>query len=1503
MKTLLYNPIFVNPQAYYVFPNLSRVQTQEVDSTKEPANYIGTIEVKTIAYGDTNKVQTFTSTSEIDLVNFSNEWVRISLYTILGSVVLGEWKLGNFEQEEPEEPPYIEPDVLASLCGVWIADQNTNESPTRDTIKNKLKDKGGDFKILNAAYKDNSGYGLYKEDFSSRWYLYEGVNASHNRISLTDSALKNTLWIANRYNDIKDSYYVNITGIPKNGTLVITSPWTILYNGLNKIETSGIESETLGFRIAEESINLDWSKLVIEQIPEYQGAFIADGVDDLIVSEKSTPEILTESNEVTVVTMAVNLQHVGDKRNNFLSSISSYLETVLTETAVDKYSISGYTTTDYASAVNHKNINPILGDKQDYILRSAADSSTRLFNRFGVNGYVAGSAYKVSNVAWYWTFIANKVLTEDQINQVIEYFNLDKYVKPDVLYNVKKQGITNDNHTQFGDKLIDYSGNGRDMQLYNIGWRLDSGIGKYTIDFTSWEKIGSVITSANRFIYNYNSSHYPVAYLKKSFDYIPSFKVSVILKKGRLAYVYVNDSGENVRFYIDRSGTYILPASYNTNTDKNWVLGFLAIIDKDNKVEGTVTQIPEYEGALILDGVNDYGKVDNMPIYKDYTVVVDREILSSGIAGCVASKNNPGAFLMELGTGGANIMSNYSFGAVTSKRVYNKRHFSYQSKYLYNEEAINVGTDNDTSDMWLGTVRDGDNRFSNLVMRSLMCFPYSLSKFLINRQISNNKLFDDNVVELLPVLDINEYKYVRYYNEAQDVQLYYGDYIPKGSTIAIKILMQEHYIVDSATCNGEECEVWDTPTKDLYYIICKNIRKYPQMIKVKTSKYINYEEIIQPYPAYLNFVRLIDDGEEIREIPIKYGHTLADGTKIKVKTITNLLPAMYHIVKYIYNGETLNYKQLTSREFIVQGEDKLEFGVITNYLLDNEPKCILSPEKLKMPNSVYEKLGYIPDISGHGNHGYIYNSAYNELNSGMNSDGSFKLDGVNDYIKLDTLSTGGQQVLMKCKWSKAPTLLYDQRNSNFSGFAVLTTLENDNINPRLAYNGRNLNGDTYIDGTKNKHIETYNLQDIIHNIVVTNDKNIISSTPIIGAGNNNASHSKMSLYTFVLFNEISSPEKIKELNDIIGIDNSKYDVAPPYYYDTYGKTNNTPDRNVLINMGTDGSHDLNLLNFGFNGEDGYCDVTFDGPWNVVTVNRDIYDNKVIIYDLDSVYDHSVNQYNDFIWGKWLTQYNNPKPSNDTPSFYARFNGIPQGGSIAYLYVKEDGTIDKKIMNENYVYYLLPASYNTRYVEKPDALQAAKMGFIAINPWEETSPLVIEVCKGLILDGVNDTLRNTTIPALTDFTCIVKREAIGEQANNSIFMFKGATPTAGGKSNAFLYDYKSAGINNVFSFGQANGGATDVPISYLTKTQCDGRTITAGDGTDAKGLMIGKWDTWWKGAFYKMLLWNKTLNNLTINMMKNLIEEDNIIDINSPIFKEPEGGAKNLNLNLSQKLQP
>lgn len=89
MKTSLYNPIFINPQAYYVFPQLYNIIPK--DDFVETAIFSGMLIVKDLD-NQSNKV-IFKNTREIDLSSLSGKSIEISQYTDLGSTVLGRWRL------------------------------------------------------------------------------------------------------------------------------------------------------------------------------------------------------------------------------------------------------------------------------------------------------------------------------------------------------------------------------------------------------------------------------------------------------------------------------------------------------------------------------------------------------------------------------------------------------------------------------------------------------------------------------------------------------------------------------------------------------------------------------------------------------------------------------------------------------------------------------------------------------------------------------------------------------------------------------------------------------------------------------------------------------------------------------------------------------------------------------------------------------------------------------------------------------------------------------------------------------------------------------------------------------------------------------------------------------------------------------------------------------------------------------------------------------------------
>ena len=572
----------------------------------------------------------------------------------------------------------------------------------------------------------------------------------------------------------------------------------------------------------------------------YYGAFVTDGIDDLITSTKSATEMLDGSNEITVVSMIHQIKTNSDvTRNNWFFTPVSYLENRVVENKTGKTGIYGYTSTNVTNA-QISDITPILGDKNDYTLYSKIEDGDRDY--FTVEGFQNQGIWYVSSIAWYWTIIANKVLTTDQINQVIAYFNLDRTLNPDILCNTIKQGITNENHAEFGDKLIDFSGNGRDIQLNNLAWKGDSGIGKY--NFSNINTIAS-----NRFegAVTTNKCHFTKKLTNTTNNFCDlvvispnepiKFKVSG-LSDGRKLFV-ANKSGSGSNYNFD-NGEHEVSLSFAEGVGQNNPFGVTGDI---GDIDVTVEFIPSHAGALCLDGVNDFGKVTGMPIYKDYTFIAEREFLNETFPNqvCLASKSkiaeegeNGGAFIVD-NISVNSIINPYSFYKVTSLPNLNTfdRQIVFQSKYKYLDKDIVAGTATDSDTLWLGTFRDNDSRFANAAIYFLMSFPYSMSEFLIERQLKKHKLgtLYPNMVEFRPIVKSNlPYSSISY-------SVNPGEYISVDSMVTITVtLPNTSDKLMEVSCNAIS-DISISGDNGVYEITGKVV-KSPQKINLVISSYL-----------------------------------------------------------------------------------------------------------------------------------------------------------------------------------------------------------------------------------------------------------------------------------------------------------------------------------------------------------------------------------------------------------------------------------------------------------------------------------------------------------------------------------------------------------------------------------------------------------------------------------------------------------------------------------------
>lgn len=1506
------------------------------------------------------------------------------------------------------DKPYFPPELKARMIGVWTNYGKKNTDADRNIIKNKIPNAGGDLEILNAAYKLNSGFGKYSEDFTTWTKGSKITSVDSESFDFVTNVNWNLLYYKSNIGKDIPSFKVHIklkgkgkvfyNYISSEGVFtnkVITSEEYVAPISYNTKYT-GETPVNCGFSIG---ITSEECSGTITQIPNFEDAFVSDGINDMIVSQKTLQE-MGVTKGLTIVSM---IHQINTNESNFITT--NNLRTVDKVVGrnivsnIDKTGIYGW----YKENIEEGNIgviNNILGDKADYIAHNSPNTNTNPItnSRFYVTGYAVENSFtELSSVAHYWTFAVLGKATEDEINLIIGNYNLDRSLKPDILCNIGKQGITNENHAEFNDKLIDYSGNGRDVQMNNLAWKGGSGIAAKPFETIKDYAIVSdearqKLTIYNEFSYKIKSNtpgyYWAVQSIIKDNT---SYQVTIITDKDCYwinATSFINSEGnkESIRKeypVLANTPTQVIICGLDQFEYPEGIEPTSAIsyVNLEYAGEITITFIPSHKGGLLLDGVNDFGKVTGMPIYKDYTVVTDREIFAN--IGAILSKNNPGAFVETAGN------SVYSFGQATSGLNFiSTRSISYLSKYSYCGQSITAGAAEDGTDMWLGTIRDNDSRFFNGAIYSLMSFPYSMSEFLIERQLKKHKLgtLYPNMVEFRPVIKssvelVNKPTFVI---RGTSTLLNAGDYIPENSEIWVVITMNNAadritkfvingntidipssaynpstmkygfpFIIDSKspqkititieqdenyilfnpviTSNVEyvrldfylnnyqkRINIGDYIPKDAYLranLYLKNnvdeltvftfngvnigykrssvddtafninqIYNYdsPQEVNITVDEYIRYEDIVQPYPVVFQ----IKD-RNTNQI-YSWGDKIKVGSSIQLTQgeNPNLLNGLYSIRSYEYEGKAYSYNQLTNLNITVT-KQSISLSCNKIWLLDNnEPKVILSPRLLRIPNSSYKILGHIPDISGHGNHGKINNSAYAE-GSGVNADGSYQLDGVDDFITIPT-TVGGKQVLMKVNWNTINSIIYDQRTNG--GFAIFNSDFDTNENKVPAYRARNIGGSTYIDGILNKYIYASELKNITHNIVELHDPKLNTGTlnPKIGSSFLNSNCTQMSLYDFMLFDEISTDDKIEELNKYIGIE-AKVEL-PPYYWDTYGKTNSDADRDTIQQRGVAvGDYDLTNYNHAYEGMSGYngypvvfgANKTWESLSGVYGYTSDVTNTTIHVT-------HAEHAGNGLLFS-YVKKDGALANIKEIPAFRVTIGGLEGNSKFGYRYLAtEDATEETLVYLGNGTHELAKSFAPTEALL--DLTRNVWVG-IFITPMVEgevvfdcdiTIEVLPEYENGLAYDGITDYSKNANIPVLTDYTYIYKRTIINIPTNAATLL-KGADKTNGG---AFIADY---GNKWQFNFGQYNiiQGIAD-GINWQTVNSFNGTSINKGGNTDDSGITVAKFSNGYTSmVFYKLILYPKTISLLEINFLKNLMEKDEIIDLNNPIFIKNE----------------
>lgn len=282
---------------------------------------------------------------------------------------------------------------------------------------------------------------------------------------------------------------------------------------------------------------------------------------------------------------------------------------------------------------------------------------------------------------------------------------------------------------------VDKTGNGHDIQLKNFSWKGMSGVGGYEMNFNLWRNnvlsipdismsttTTSVSVSVGNSTYNNNLIYIHISNWDINKNHW--LKVTSTYEDGDLAFIFYNDSNTkkiglpangyvNILAYPEFKGSYMYIST---------------ISNKQGSF--TIEQLPLYPGALVFDGVDDYGVCENFPILtkeKGYTVVALRQWISmgEGLYGLVSNtKNwfNDGAFILEYGSNNATnkfVNRPVSFGKVNIEMDL-PNNFTYQTSKSYKGIPITTGSFKGTNSLFVGRLNNIIGNCSNAAIWELV---------------------------------------------------------------------------------------------------------------------------------------------------------------------------------------------------------------------------------------------------------------------------------------------------------------------------------------------------------------------------------------------------------------------------------------------------------------------------------------------------------------------------------------------------------------------------------------------------------------------------------------------------------------------------------------------------------------------------------------------------------------------------------------------------------------
>lgn len=609
----------------------------------------------------------------------------------------------------------------------------TNEQMAANPVWVDKTGNGHDIQLKNFSWKRMSGVGGYVQDFNDfrnnatvDKIRIDEQGSNSIKVTILTTGIGNAIYIPKNIYQFNKSYFIKISseGYDEGdmalsfyapSTLTATTVTVSLNpNGITEIPAIK-EDDFLAVYI---NVSGKVGSFTIEQLPLYPGALVFDGVDDYGTCDNFP--ILTKEKGYTVVALRQWITY----NPNAISAIAT--------NASDRSFNGAFTFENYNKGAEQTISYGATQISLQYLKSPFSWQTTFKYNGFNIangnkdatNSLVLGRSYPQRNefanfAIWELVFLDHDA-TEEELTKIKDYFvKTYPWLFPDQAWTVV--GKTNEDEDRA--TIANITGNGNDLVLSNFGFSEGSGYGLYVYNFNSFNLKNNVVKPTDvkkdsfRIIGIGNNGN--VLVLSNTSN-SAAWKIRITgMKEGDSCIVgNANKSGDYIS--VNKDGTYTFQKQYAaTSTNGIWY-------NSSQEVDVLVEQIPEYEGYLVTDGVDDKITSSIFEMGNDWTVIGDWELINTGKkdnAGIVKFDSiviyNYNPILINIKNGRNNLIPDQNtVNAICSDgRIYSKD----WKEFIYNEETES------TSKNFL-TIGYSGNSYTKIAFKNLAIYPTVLSK-------------------------------------------------------------------------------------------------------------------------------------------------------------------------------------------------------------------------------------------------------------------------------------------------------------------------------------------------------------------------------------------------------------------------------------------------------------------------------------------------------------------------------------------------------------------------------------------------------------------------------------------------------------------------------------------------------------------------------------------------------------------------------------------------------